>query len=140
MTEIQIKEQIESWLTINKIVTVKIYYRGSGDEGCVEDVYFYNKDHVSGTLPPLVTDYQTNNNGNYYFPHYDNLLEIVRISLHSFVAGWELNEGSSGWWTWDVSTGIIRIEHERSVYRTEYEEHATAWNVIKIPDWMKENG
>lgn len=117
------KEQIESWLTLHKIDIIKMFYSGSGDEGCIHSMYFYDKISYLYEAAP-------NEDGVHYFPHYYNLLEIAGESLDSFVGGWENNEGSSGWWIWDVSTGIIRIEHEVNVITTEYEEHATAWNEI----------
>lgn len=74
------KEQIESWLTLHKIDIIKMFYSGSGDEGCIHSMYFYDKISYLYEAAP-------NEDGVHYFPHYYNLLEIAGESLDSFVGG-----------------------------------------------------
>jgi len=123
-----LKEQIEAWLKKNNVATVKAFYCGSGDDGHVNDIVFMtaNDDNF------LSVDSNT-------CPHYENLCDIISDNVYLFTPGWEINAGGSGSWSWDVSTGIIRIQHEQNIVTTEGEEHATSWNVLTIPNWIENN-
>jgi hypothetical protein len=123
-----LKEDIESWLKDNNVVTVKAYYMGGGDEGGVDEILIITKNNDNF----VSIDEKT-------CPHYDNLCYIISDNVYSLFPGYEINEGGSGFWEWDVDTGIIRIEHEQNILTVECEEHTTTWNVLTLPDWIKNN-
>jgi len=124
------KEEIRKWLVNNNIAIVRAFYRGSGDEGCVEDIDFYNTEdeRLSGNALKSDSD----------FVLYNDLDLLINSHVYQTFPGWEINGGGGGYWEWDVNTGVVSINHTQLIEESEYAE--TDWNSIKIPEWTKRNG
>jgi len=124
------KNEIREWLISNNIATVRAYYRGSGDEGSVDEIEFYNTEDkcLSGN------DLKSDSN----FVLYNDLDLLINSHVYKTFPGWEINGGGSGYWEWDVNTGVVSINHTQLIEENEYAE--TDWNSIEIPEWIKRNG
>lgn len=122
------KDKIREWLINNNIAIVKAYYRGSGDEGYIDEIDFY--DVKDNSLTRLMMRSLPDKPDLY-----DTLDSIISNDVYQRFPGWEINGGGSGYWEWNVNTGIIIYNHIQLI--EECECYESTWNSVKIPDWIK---
>lgn len=77
-----------------KILTLS--YNGSGDSGYIEDSF-----EEGGEAPANVADWCYN-------------------KLESFYGGWEINEGSQGYFQFDLNSGTASLEHTNNLEEEEF--------------------
>jgi len=142
MTEILIKEKIREWLVNNNIAVVKAFYQGGGDilchlhEGGVEEISFILEDgtkYEASWIDPV------RKKEHMYCRYFHRLANLIGSHIYDHFAGYEINEGT-GYWEWTIKDNIIRIDHSEYEIVEQKEYIATSWDLLKIPDWMKENG
>lgn len=84
---------------------VTVYFNGGGDSGYVDDTFTYNQ--TSHNTPKVVDD--------------------VCYELLSTFGGWEINEGSSGNITFNISEKTATLEFTWNTEETDIEEQGV-WN------------
>jgi len=103
-------KQLLEQLRLRGILKVEISYNGYGDEGCIEDISYFGPNDE-----PLTAEVGA---------HLSDLIdECVCDILNEQWPGWEINEGSSGTATIQVTGGRIEIDHNQHYIGTESDSY-----------------
>jgi hypothetical protein len=93
------------------ICEVRAEYSGSGDEGQINDVTFQG-----GNIDGLMIDVDGKQ-----VPVREQLDDMLYNYLEACYQGWEIDEGSSGEFSWDIVPDILYLRH--TDYETVVREH-----------------
>jgi hypothetical protein len=134
------KEKVMAALKASGIKEVEVEYAGSGDSGQIEDVRFVRRnaldamgDAVDGDMTEIEEQMITVIEETSRFENGEWVKEVkeVQKDLKSAVeelcydylpGGWEINEGSSGMFSFDVVTGVIKHVHNNYYMETDTTE------------------
>ena len=131
----QNKIQILKALKKIKAKQVEVSYSGSGDSGQVDSVRVFgakNKELATNVKIPFITETQTfDKDKNQWVRHLQKvsmtlekaLEDLAYDSVYIHHAGWENNDGASGFVSIDVSKGTFSLQHTEYYTESNTYEH-----------------
>ena len=116
----------------NGLDRVEVYYSGSGDDGCIEDVTFFINDKSVEVLDTPIVNIGEWSKFNYTTHTREKTTELKTLKdyvedvvydfLEAFHGGWEINEGQSGTVTLDAINKKINHSYNEIIENEKEEE------------------
>ena len=109
------------------ITAVIVEFDGSCDDGQIESVTAQAGDTLVGLPADLVILHEPRRDVTGLEDRTCPVAEAIETMAYAFLeethAGWEINDGAFGTFTFDVAARSIRLDHHERVMETEYSEH-----------------